>query len=354
MFDARALARQNIRDLKPYSSARDEFTGVAEILLDANENAFGSPCEMGLNRYPDPLQRELKKALAEMYAVGPASIFVGNGSDEAIDLLIRVFCTPGQDELIICPPTYGMYRVAADMNDIAVRELPLTADFALDGTAILESMTTSTKLIFLCSPNNPTGNAMEASEILRIARTVNSLVIVDEAYGDFYEGKSLIEATAQHPNLVVLRTLSKAFGLAAARVGIAFADPSVISLLNKAKPPYNVSGLSQQAAICAIREIGSVSETISQIRTERERLSLELAELGVVERVFPSDANFLLVRFADARLIYQELLTHRIVVRDRSHEHGCGDCLRITVGTRPENDRLLNAIREVSGRTTAK
>lgn len=354
MFDPKTLARQNILDLRPYSSARDEFTGDAEVFLDANENAFGSPDEMALNRYPDPLQRELKQALAERHGIAPGSIFVGNGSDEAIDLLIRIFCTPGRDEIVICPPTYGMYRVAADVNDVKVREIPLTAKFALDVDLILESMRTATKLIFLCSPNNPTGNALDTDEILRLAASVNALVVVDEAYGDFYEGKSLIGLIPQYPNLVILRTLSKAFGLAAARVGLAFADPVIISLLNKAKPPYNVSGLSQQAAIHAVREIGSVMRTVAQIRTERERLRAELTLLSVVESVFPSDANFLLVRFADAKAVYGELLTHKIVVRDRSREHGCHNCLRITVGTLDENERLLEAIRNYSRRTKAE
>ena len=348
MFDANALARPNIRELKPYSSARDEFTGKAEIFLDANENSLGSPAGLALNRYPDPLQRELKTALTGLYNVSAESIFVGNGSDEAIDLLMRVFCTPGADEIIICPPTYGMYRVAADVNDVTVRDVPLNDDFGLDVEKIVESIKPSTKLIFICSPNNPTGNAADRERVLRIVGRANSLVVVDEAYGDFYEGSTLIDAIAEHPNLVVLRTLSKAYGLAAARVGLAFADASVISLLNRAKPPYNVNGLSQQAALDALRERNAVGQRVVQIRRERERLREQLGRLRAVDTVFPSDANFLLVRFANASTTYHELLRRGIVVRDRSREYGCSNCLRITVGTRAENERLLGALEDIS------
>lgn len=348
MFDAYSLARPNIRDLKPYSSARDEFTGHADVFLDANENAFGSPIAANLNRYPDPLQRELKSAIAERYGVATDSIFVGNGSDEAIDLLVRVFCSPAADEIIVCPPTYGMYRVTADVNDVGLREVPLTPEFHLDADGIRGAVTTATKLIFICSPNNPTGNAFDREQILSIASDVNAIVIVDEAYGDFYEGPSLVGSVAHQPNLVVLRTLSKAYGLAAARVGLAFADPAIISLLNKAKPPYNVNELSQKAAIEAISQHGKVSAMTRQIRTERERLRAELPRLRIVQEVFPSDANFLLVRFTGPLEVYRELVRRGIVVRDRTREYGCADCLRITVGTPQENDRLLEALKEIS------
>lgn len=348
MFDANALARPNIRALKPYSSAREEFTGTAEVFLDANENSLGSPAGLTLNRYPDPMQRELKKALTGLYRVPAESIFVGNGSDEAIDLLMRVFCRPDADEIIICPPTYGMYRVAADVNDVLVRDVPLTEAFGLNVEKIVESIRPSTKLIFICSPNNPTGNAVDREQILSIVRVANSLVVVDEAYGDFYDGPSLIDAIAGHPNLVVLRTLSKAYGLAAARIGLACADPSVISLLNRAKPPYNVNGLSQEAALAALREHRATEKIVIQIRSEREMLRDLLDKLPIVATVFPSDANFLLVRFQGSSLVYQDLLRRGIVVRDRSREYGCSDCLRITVGARAENECLLRALEDIS------
>lgn len=269
-FDPESLARENIRRLRPYSSARDEFTGVAEVYLDANENAFGSPIETQLNRYPDPLQKALKDKIAESKGVPPGQIFLGNGSDEAIDLLFRIFCEPGRDASILCPPTYGMYKVAADINDVAVKEVPLTATFELDVSGIQNAFDRATKLIFICSPNNPTGNSMRHEDILEIADSVSGIVVVDEAYIDFSHSHSLIEEIERHPNLVVLQTFSKAWGLAAARVGMAIADEKLIRLLNRAKPPYNISSLAQNAVLDGLKNESQVKEWIGLIIEQRD------------------------------------------------------------------------------------
>jgi histidinol-phosphate aminotransferase len=343
-FDTAALARANILKLKPYSSAREDFKGPARIHLDANENSIGSPISPALNRYPDPLQRELKEAVSERDGVPVDSIFIGNGSDEVIDLLIRVFCEPRRDAVLICPPTYGMYRVAAELNDVEVREVPLTRDFQLNVERLIEQADQKTKLIFICSPNNPTGNALSVHAIEMVAREVNAIVVVDEAYAEFSDQLSPLPRLSEFPNLVVLRTLSKAFGLAAARVGIGCADPSIVSLLNKVKPPYNVSGLAQKAAIEALRS-RMIDSFIRELCDSRESLRGRLAELSIVENVFRSDANFLLVRVDDAGRLYSYLADRGVVVRDRSGEYGCENCLRITVGTAEENAELINALK---------
>jgi histidinol-phosphate aminotransferase len=345
MFDALSLARPNIRDLEPYSSAREDFCGTADVFLDANENSLGSPIEGQFNRYPDPLQREIKELLSKRDNVAANSIFVGNGSDEAIDLLLRVFCEPGKDEIIICPPTYGMYKVAADINDVSVKLVPLDKSFQLETRAILDALTPTTKLIFICSPNNPSGNAMNPEDITIVAREADAIVVIDEAYAEFADASSLVAQIKRLPNILILRTLSKAYGLAAARIGIAYADTPIIDLLNKAKPPYNVSGIAQEVAVKALRAEPNVETAVRTIRDERERLSTELRKTECVDTVFPSDANFLLVRVTDARRIYDYLIGQNIVVRDRSREHGCENGLRITVGTSEENDRLLAVLR---------
>jgi histidinol-phosphate aminotransferase len=341
-FDPRTIARSNIVALKPYSSAREEFSGSGETYLDANENPYDGADRF--NRYPDPMQRDLKALLSKRDRVPCDSIFVANGSDEAIDMLIRVFCEPRRDEIIICPPTYGMYRVAANINDVAVREVPLTAGFDLDAGRVIDSVTASTKLIFFCSPNNPTGNLMNSEAVTKVARRTNALVVVDEAYAEFSKGPSLIAEVEAIPNIVVLRTLSKAYGLASARIGLAYADPKVVALINKAKPPYNVSGLAQRVAIEALRG-KMIPKVIDAIREERRRLKMELTACSTVEYVYPSEANFLLVRFTDAAGMYSHLISRGVIVRDRSREPGCSGCLRITVGTPEENVRLLSAIR---------
>lgn len=340
-FDLQRLVRPNIKSLKPYSSARSEFEGSAEVFLDANENAFGSAAGFGLNRYPDPLQQKLKERIASIKGVSPSQIFVGNGSDEAIDLLFRIFCEPGRDEVITCPPTYGMYRVSADINDIAVREIVLTDEFQLDIPAILTSISDATKLIFICSPNNPTGNLMSRGSILEIARRFNGLVVVDEAYIDFADEPSMTAELSELPNLVVLQTFSKAWGMAAVRVGLAYASTEIINLMNRVKPPYNVSGLAQQAVINALDSKATVSSWIDASRSERRRLESSLIDLDTVQRVYPSDANFLLVEVDGANAVYKDLIDQKIVVRNRNNVELCEGCLRITVGTPEENERLL-------------
>ena len=343
-FDLQSLVRKNIRNLKPYSSARSEFEGSAEVFLDANENAFGSPAGFGLNRYPDPLQRELKDRIAAIKGVSPPQIFVGNGSDEAIDLLFRIFCEPGQDEVITCPPTYGMYRVSADINDVAVREVRLTDDFRLDVPATLAGISDATKLIFICSQNNPTGNLMSRESILEIARQFTGIVVVDEAYIDFADEPSMIAELGSFPNLVVLQTFSKAWGMAGVRVGLAFASSEIIDLMNRVKPPYNVSGLAQRAVIDALESESTVTRWITSAKLERKSLEASLSALNFVQKIYPSDANFLLVKVDDAKATYRYLIEEKIVVRDRSNVELCEGCLRITVGTSEENVRLISAL----------
>jgi len=343
-FDPEQLARENIRRLKPYSSARDEFSGVAEVYLDANENAFGSPIEQQLNRYPDPLQKALKEKIAELKGVQIEQIFLGNGSDEAIDLLFHIFCEPGRDSCIICPPTYGMYKVAANINDVAVKEIPLAENFQLDVPEIRKAAVRTTKLIFICSPNNPTGNSINRVDILRLAQSFDGIVVVDEAYIHFSSEVSLVDEIGEHQNLVILQTFSKAWGLAAARVGMAFADERTIKLFNRTKPPYNISSLAQDAVLDAIKNEVKVNESIGLITAQRSILTDSLKQLDLVEKVYPSDANFILVKVADAAGVYRFLLDKRIVVRDRSSVALCEGCLRITVGTLKENQRLIGAL----------
>lgn len=352
-FDPESLARENIRRLKPYSSAREEFAGAAEVYLDANENAFGSPIEQQLNRYPDPLQKALKEKIAKSKGVNASNIFLGNGSDEAIDLLFRIFCQPARDACIIFPPTYGMYKVAADINDIALNEIPLTSDFQLDVPAAQKAVDRTTKVTFICSPNNPTGNSMRREDILEIANSFSGIVVVDEAYIDFSHARSLIEEIKTYPNLVVLQTFSKAWGMAAARVGMAFANEKIIMLFNRTKTPYNVSSLAQNAVLEALKNETQVKEWIALITKQRVALSDALKRLEIVEKIYPSDANFLLVKVADAAT-YQFLLDEKIVVRDRSNVTMCEGCLRITVGTQDENERLIASLAKLSEITQRK
>ena len=343
-FDLEKLVRPNILRLKPYSSARSEFAGDAEVFLDANENAFASPAGGGLNRYPDPLQKELKTRVSEFGGVAPSSIFVGNGSDEAIDLLFRIFCAPGRDNCIICPPTYGMYKVSADINDVEVREARLTDTFQLDVPLVKDAVDARTKLIFICSPNNPTGNLMGRGDVIEIARNFNGIVVVDEAYIHFAESDSIMNELAHLPNLVVLQTFSKAWGLAGLRVGLAFADPRVIDLMNRVKPPYNVSGIAQRAVLQAIANTDEMNAWVSGTLRERGRLINSLRTFDFVVEIFPTDANFVLVRTTDANSIYDHLIGQRIVVRNRSNVELCEGSIRITVGTPEENARLLDAL----------
>jgi histidinol-phosphate aminotransferase len=340
------LVRENIRRLTPYSSARKEFAGTAEIFLDANENSFGSPLAANYNRYPDPLQLEIKARIAERENLNPREIFIGNGSDEAIDLLFRIFCEPRKDNALICPPTYGMYEVSAEINDVRVKRANLTEDFRLDLRAIERETDEQTKLLFVCSPNNPTGNGFEREEILNLAGNFGGVVVVDEAYIHFSRAKSLLDEIKNLPNLVVLQTFSKAWGLAGLRVGLAFANEEIIALFNKVKPPYNVSQIAQEAVLDALENRAEVEKTIDGIISERENLIESLEEFSFVTKIYPTDANFVLVKTTDAEKIYNFLLGERIVVRNRSSVELCEGCLRITVGTPEENKSLLNALKK--------
>jgi histidinol-phosphate aminotransferase len=343
-FDLDSLVRANIRRLKPYSSARSEFVGSAEVFLDANENAFGSAAGGSYNRYPDPLQKQLKDRISEINGVDTASIFVGNGSDEAIDLLFRIFCEPGKDSCIICPPTYGMYEVSADINDVAVTKIPLTTDFQLDVDLVLAGILSNTKLIFICSPNNPTGNLMRREDVIRIAEDFNGTVVVDEAYIHFADSALMVNEIGRLPNLVVLQTFSKAWGMAGLRVGMAFANRGIIDLMNRVKPPYNISGIAQTAALAAIEKRDEVDDWIKQTLQGRSWLTAALLQLPLVQKIYPTDANFVLVKVDDADAVYEHLIADGIVVRNRSNVELCEDCLRITVGTPDENERLVLAL----------
>jgi histidinol-phosphate aminotransferase len=345
MFNLDRLLRDNIRQLVPYSSARDEFTGEAKVFIDANENSLGSPLTRWYNRYPDPHQWKLKEAIGRVKGIPPAHIFLGNGSDECIDLLFRAFCIPGMDNVIINPPTYGMYEVSARINDVEVRRAVLLDDFQLDLVHLETLVDARTKLIWICSPNNPTANSMNRQDIEIILNNFPGLVVIDEAYINFSRHRSFLQELADYPNLVVLQTMSKAWGLAGLRVGMAFASEAVIDVYNKVKPPYNISQATQELALKALEEVGQVNEMIRLLVTLREQLSRDLAELPLVLNVYPSDANFLLVRTTDARGIYEYLLRDGIVVRDRSKVELCEGCLRITVGTEQENAELLRALR---------
>ncbi len=338
------LVRPNIKNMVPYSSARHEYSGRAEIFLDANENPFGSPLDKKYNRYPDPLQQQLKEKLGTIKGVPPQNIFIGSGSDEAIDLLCRIFCEPGKDNILVFPPTYGMYEVCAAVNNVTVKKQSLTENFELDIDAIEEAIDPFTKIIFICSPNNPTGNSMRRNDIDIILNNFDGLVVIDEAYINYARQKTLIPELTEYPNLVVLQTLSKAWGLAGLRIGMAFASAQVIGYMNKIKYPYNISTATQELAMEALEELRTVNDWIQLTVEERERLADELSELDYVEKVFPSDANFILVKMKDAIAVYQFLSNKGIIVRDRSNVGLCENCLRITVGTPDENKLLVEAL----------
>ena len=346
MFKLENLVRENIKTMRPYSSARKEFSGLAEIFLDANENSFGSPLPENYNRYPDPLQSEIKRKVAELNGVQPSEIFVGNGSDEAIDLLFRIFCRPQIDNIVICPPTYGMYEVSAAINDVEVRRANLTTDFQLDFGAVQKVADENTKRVFICSPNNPTGNLMRRETILQIAKNFAGIVVVDEAYIHFSNEKTLVEERSDFANLVVLQTFSKAWGLAGLRVGLAFANEQMIKLFNKVKPPYNISQAAQELILKALCNESQISANIEAIVFERCALVNSLTELSFVGKIYPSDANFVLVKTDDADEIYKFLLNEKIVVRNRNNVELCAGCLRITVGTPEENTVLIGTLKK--------
>lgn len=343
-FNLDLLTRENVKRLTPYSSARDDFKGEAKIFLDANENSLGSPLQKWYNRYPDPHQLKVKQRLSAIKRVPVENMFLGNGSDECIDILQRAFCEPGVDNLVVCPPTYGMYEVCANINNVAVKKVRLTAGFQLDLEALQQAIDGHTKLIFLCSPNNPTGNSLHHEDIEAILNNYFGLLVLDEAYINFSRQKSFASLLNEYPNLVVMQTLSKAWGLAALRVGITLASAEIIGIMNKIKPPYNINQASQELALQALNEVDQVNEMIKEIVKERELLAEALVNLSFVEKVYPSDANFLLVKMNDSAGVYKKLLTQGIVVRDRSRVELCEGCLRITVGTPEENKTLLYAL----------
>lgn len=340
-FDLQQLIRNNIRELEPYSSARDEFKGTARIYLDANENSIGSPLPEAYNRYPDPLQWQLKEKLGAVKGVPAENIFIGNGSDECIDILLRAVCEPGLDNIIICPPTYGMYQVCASINNVAVKKVSLTPDFQLDLPALEQAIDDRTKLIFICSPNNPTGNTIRREDIEVLLNNYFGLVVLDEAYINFSRFRSFTSDLPDYPQLVILQTMSKAWGLAGLRVGMAFAGKEIISVMNKIKPPYNISSITQQLATQALGQVDKVNQMIREIVVQREELEKALAVLPGVIKVYPSDANFLLVKVEEPRKVYQAMLDKGIVLRDRSNVRLCEGALRITVGTAEENKELL-------------
>lgn len=340
------LIRKNIANLTPYSSARDEFQGEASVYLDANENAFGSPLEQQYNRYPDPLQYKVKKRLSEIKGVPPRNIFLGNGSDEAIDILFRSFCNPGVDNVILVPPTYGMYEVSANINDVQIKKVKLTEEYQLNLEGIAEAIDEHTKMIFVCSPNNPTGNSINRDDIETLLANFSGLVVIDEAYINFSRQKSFIQELTEYANLVVLQTLSKAWGLAGLRVGMAFASEEIIEVMNKVKPPYNINEASQELALKALENVDLVKQWIKEILNQRDRLVLTLKNFDFVLDIYPSDANFILVKTTAPKDIYNFLVDKGIIVRDRSKVDLCEGCLRITVGTPAENDVLLENLQQ--------
>lgn len=348
------LVRENIKKLKPYSSARSEYRGEAEVFLDANENSYGSPVVLTvpdgkgpgeqLHRYPDPLQWQFKKELSKIKGVPPQNIFVGNGSDEVIDIAFRIFCEPGKDNVIVCPPTYGMYRVCADINDVEAKEVLLTDDFQLDVESILAAIDKNTKLLFICSPNNPTGNNMNRIDIEVLLNNFNGIILIDEAYINFSKQKPFLQELTEYENLIVMHTLSKAWGLAALRLGLGFASEKIIDLFNKVKPPYNINQSSQQLGLHALLSIKEVNVNIKKIVEQREWVSAELRRFKFIKKIFPSDSNFILVEVDDADKLYQYLLLQRIIVRSRTKEPLCENCIRITIGTKEENKKLINTL----------
>lgn len=345
-FDLQKLVRSHIADLQPYSSARDEFDPVERevVYLDANENPFDN----GVNRYPDPQQRKLKEVIARRRGVAANQLLLGNGSDEVLDLIFRAFCIPNQDKIIVMPPTYGMYRVLANINCVPLTEVPLNNDFQLVTKKIINQISSQTKAIFLCSPNNPSGNSFRREDILTLLQSFTGLVVIDEAYIDFSTQKSLVSELSSYPNLIITQTLSKAYGLAGIRLGICIASEEIVDILNKIKPPYNINSLTQERAISDLKDWDTTQEQITQLIAERKGLFAQLEKISFVEKVYPSDANFLLVRVDDANKRYAQLIQNDIVVRNRSKQVGCENCLRFSVGTPQENQILIETLNRLS------
>lgn len=344
-FSLDKIVRNNIKNLVPYSSARHEFTGKASVFLDANENAFGSPLPEKFNRYPDPLQWQLKFQLARIKGVPAENIFIGNGSDEVIDLAFRIFCNPGVDNIIICPPTYGMYEVSANINDVAFKKVNLRENFQLDVEGILNAVDENTKLLFICSPNNPTGNNMKREDVEILLNSFPGIILIDEAYINYSRQRSFIQELTEYPNLIVMQTLSKAWGLAALRLGLCYASMDIIDLFNKVKPPYNVNEASQHLGLEALQDTDTVNNWIKQVVEEKKLLIKELQQLSYVQKIYPSDANFILVKVADANELYDYLSGKEVIVRNRNKDVNCKNCLRITIGTPEENSILINLLK---------
>jgi len=341
MIDVKKLARENVIKLTPYSCARDDYKGNTGIFMDANENPFGN-----LNRYPDPYQKELKAAISKFKRISPEKIFLGNGSDEIIDLCFRVFCNPGVDKVLTFTPTYGMYEVSAGVNDIEVLKVPLNEMFQIDLHNVKPLFADKNlKLIFICSPNNPTGNAMNFADVEYILKNFTGIVVIDEAYIDFSGKPSFIRLVDNYPNLILMQTFSKAFGLAAVRVGMAFTQPDIIQFFNKLKPPYNISTINQKAALRKLGKFEELRSQVTKIKEEKKRLSANLQKMKITEKIYPSDANFLLVKVKNANYIYNTLVKENIIVRNRSSV--IDNCLRITVGKKSENDRLIKAMKNI-------
>jgi histidinol-phosphate aminotransferase len=343
-FSIEKLLRPHILGIKPYSSARDEYSGKEGVFLDANENPYGSLTGEAFNRYPDPYQLEIKEKLSFIKGVRPTQIFLGNGSDEAIDLLMRAFCIPGKDNIILLPPTYGMYEVSASINDIETKKINLTQDYQLRPKVILSAVDYHTKIIFICSPNNPSGNKMKRQDIRAILEGFEGLVVVDEAYIDFSDEPSFTNELLEFPNLLVMQTFSKAWGMANLRIGMAFASEEIIRILNLIKPPYNISGLTQLKVLESLEQASKIQEVVRRVLKEKDRLSKALEKLPFVSHIYPSNANFILVKMTGAKKIYDHLINDLIIVRDRSKVVLCEDCLRISVGTNEENNVLIKEL----------
>jgi histidinol-phosphate aminotransferase len=345
-IDIESLVRPHLLKLKPYSSARDEYKEREGTFLDANENSLGSATNTDYSRYPDPYQSELKSKISSVKSVAIENIFVGNGSDEPIDLIYRLFCEPAKDNVILVPPTYGMYEVSANIHNVEVRKVNLTAEFQLDIPKIVTHIDANTKVIWICSPNNPTGNLIHNDDIVKILNKFSGIVVIDEAYIDFADTKSWTKRLEDFPNLIVLQTLSKAWGMAGIRLGLAFASATILILLNKIKSPYNISQLTQEVAIDALTNANKVNSMVIEIKKNRIGLIDDLKKLSIVEKIYPTDSNFILVKFEEANQVFDFLIDHKIIVRNRSTVVLCEDCLRITVGTDSENQRLIGALKE--------
>lgn len=343
-FNLKDIVRPNIWAMKPYSSARNEFHGEASVFLDANENPWNTP----YNRYPDPLQHKLKERISELKDIDPDYIFLGNGSDEPIDLILRAFCEPAIDNIVTITPSYGMYEVAAAVNNVECIKVHLEKGFLLNAEAILNAVNEHTKVIYLCSPNNPSGNILDRSEIFKVLKYFSGLVVIDEAYIDFASSPSFLNGIVSYPNMVILQTLSKAWGAAGIRLGMAFASPEIIDILNKIKYPYNINQLTQEYALKILHNVDSMQSQLKQILEERERMAGILSQAPYSYKVYPSDANFLLMEVGDANGIYQKLVEQGVVVRNRNNIALCQGCLRITIGIPEENDKLLNTLKNIT------